>query len=141
MERGTRELKEGVQSARNLINMAGEALETQGKPTKSTIGWNWIGWYIDSKKAWIGINWDNPSILVFETEELSVTKEAANAVELGEAEAYSEAPTGWRWAHKLDLESEDVHFFALSCACQQARIEQFIKESLEVYGKWHSPSR
>jgi hypothetical protein len=130
MERVNWELKRGVEALWSLILMLGEQAKKAG-PEK-TIAWDWIGYYIKSKKAWVGVRWRDPTLLVFATERLSFERSAAERLDYGEIQEYGGSPCGLRWAQKMDLESEEVHFFALSKATQIQKVAEFLQRGLEA---------
>jgi len=138
MDRVSWELKNGTQAVWNLIKMLGEALS--GKKNvkfKKTVGWEFVGYWIEGQKAWVGIYWESPSLLQFEImeDEEKVNKDTPDTVSKGKVEDLVSATDGLRWVNKLDLESEEEHFFARSFGSQMGRLEEFLKTGLEALGQ------
>jgi hypothetical protein len=99
---------------------------------------NGFGFVIKETKCWAGVYLARPQVLVFEA--YNVTKDAAQNARFGRLIG-KDAPEGFgrfekqlkgalKWVNTLDLESEDVHFFALSPDNQQKRLEEFVTISV-----------
>ena len=129
MEEISWQLKGGITDLINLIDVIGEALAvTNIKKIKKSASWKWRGYYIEGSKFFVGIYFNQPNLIIFNSEvELVVnrTKEPA----LGR---YGEHGTGWQ--NELDLYSEDVHFFSRSKTSQLDCLEKFLNESFS-YGQ------
>lgn len=118
------ELVSGIRSFRSCLDMVGEALASMKVSVyRSSAAWDWYGYYIEDKKFFIGIYLNNPGFLTINTEVALARKEFED-VPVGRLEN-----GGWR--NELDLESEEIHFFARSKASQIQCIEKFIKESID----------
>jgi hypothetical protein len=61
---------------------------------------------------------------------VKISKERGSAVNAGRL--WEERPVGLRWGNTLDLESEEVHFYALPKAKQMQCIERFYRQSLDI---------
>jgi hypothetical protein len=96
-------------------------------------GWEFIGlyFYLDSIKCWTGVYYSKPQIVVVEAHDIS--NAATEAVAFGRAER--SAKNTFRWINKLDLDSEEVHFFTLTPESQQARLHGFISDSTAALKK------
>lgn len=128
METISWQLIDGLKSLKNLTVMIGEALSATSTPIHSRSGaWNWIGYYLENKKFFVGIYFDTPHLVVLNTEEVSLRNDCPEEPEIGRYQG-----TGWR--NEIDLSSENIHFFSRSKASQIACLEEFIKNSIE-YGK------
>ncbi len=125
----TWELERGVKSVWNLVAMIGEAVAKEN-PKKSA-GWEYAGFYIRDKKAWVGLWWEEPARLYFCTEDLDVKENAPDVVGYGEMDEGG-------WQIKVDIASEDVHFFARSRSSQLKCIEDFVRRGLGALDKLDS---
>ena len=131
MEKVGWELVRGVQSLMNLMSMLGEAVTAAKVRQKSpTAGIEFFGryLYIDDTECWTGVYYSKPQIIVFESYKIN----KANAESVGLGNATKDSKGTYKWTNELDLESEEVHFFALSPDNQQARIQRFISECISA---------
>lgn len=135
MEQVTWELKAGVKALENLMAMLDEVLEGRVPEHKISVGKEWAGYNIEGKKAWIGIHWADPTILTFHTWEVDIDSRVAEELGYGDTEKRGGR---LRWSVKLDLESEEEHFFARSRRSQMRRIEEFVDHSLAALKKLES---
>jgi hypothetical protein len=124
------ELSRGIMAWRCLDNMILQALKNHKINPSQSLSAEWGGYNSikdRTARAWIGITWKEPTVIRFET--FGYRVEGAPG-DFGESMLANEKdhPGGRRWVAKLDLESEDVHFFARSTASQQAEIEKFVKK-------------
>lgn len=95
----------GTPAFKNFINMLEVAIQAASlKVYKKSAGWDWMGFYIESKKKFCGISYDNPLLLKFEV--------------------YEEKKTG----SSATLNLESVHFFSLDKDEQLNQLTQFIKK-------------
>lgn len=125
MEKVSWEIISGIKSFVALIDMLAEALAAKKVTNiKNSAAQEWRGFYMENKGFFVGIYFDNPGLVVMNTE-VPLSEKAPKKVTLGKLE-----DGGWR--NELDLTSEDVHFFARSKASQIQCLEQFIEESLGV---------
>ena len=134
MEKVGWELVRGVQSLMALVGMVVEAVGAAKVKAKSpTAGIEFYGRYftVDGLECWSGIYYSKPQAVVFEA--YSVNKAKAEAIVLGRVQKDSKGTS--RWTAELDLEAEDVHFFALSSDNQQSRIQQFISDCVSAVKK------
>jgi hypothetical protein len=136
MEQVTWELSRGVQALYNLLAMVNEAIVATGVQAKKTQEKLWHGYYLDEGKFTFGLSLDEPTLLYMRTWALPLDPKKAEKVEIGEiiASDYPNETGPIRWVNCLNLESEEVHFFARSKASQLQCIEQFIAQSIQ-YGK------
>jgi hypothetical protein len=128
------ELVRGVQSLMVLMGMVVEAVGAAKLKAKSpTAGIEFYGRYftVDGTECWSGIYYSKPQAIVFETYNINKTK--ADAIGLGRVQRDSKGTS--RWTTELDLEAEEVHFFALSSDSQQSRIQEFIAECVSTVRK------
>jgi len=134
MEQVTWELSRGVQALNNLLAMLNEAVVAAGVQSKKSQEKQWRGFYLDDGKFTFGLSLDEPTQIYLSTWALAVDEKKAEKLGVGEV-AGSDYPniTGpVRWVNCLDLESEEVHFFARSKASQLQCIEQFIVKSVKL---------
>lgn len=127
MDKVSWEIISGIRSFIALIDILAEALAAKKVSNiKNSAALEWRGFYIENKRFFVGIYFDNPGLVVMNTE-VPLSEKATKKVTLGKLES-----GGWR--NELDLTSEDIHFFARSKASQIQCLEQFVEESLS-YGK------
>jgi hypothetical protein len=131
MDKVTWELAAGLEAFWNLYEMLGEAITAHHVSVTRSVGQEWAGYYMDRKRGWVGITWEAPTRLVFQTaEEATYTGESIRQMPTGRVGPTKNHSTGLRWFIELDLESEEEHFFARSRASQMQRLEQFVGEGL-----------
>lgn len=134
MEKVGWELVHGVRSLVSLMDMLGEAVTaTKVREKKASPGGEYCGRYffVDDTECWCGIYYVNPQLLTFEAYE--VNKAGAEAVGFGRV--LDQRKGSFKWISEIDLESEQVHFFALSPDSQQSRIQRFIAEHVSAVRK------
>ena len=137
MEKVSWELKEGVRSVWNLLYMIEEAIQSSGKnfiPIKA--GKEYGGVWVDGgtkKAAWVGVgDWYNPTVVLFHSSGVTPAPSKSEGIPYGGINKENS-----RWEYELDLEDEEVHFFARSKESQIRKIEEFINNgiaSLEYLG-------
>lgn len=133
MDRVGWELPNGVRSLKSLADMLGEAIASCNIQQSTRSGaWEWIGYYLDNKNFFFGINYDRPEILVFENQKLKVRQDSVERVGFGRL---AKQKGKIYWFHELDLSSEDVHFYALSKERQLHRVKEFLRKSLDALPK------
>jgi hypothetical protein len=129
------ELEAGVESLWNLMKMLGEAIDGQGVQRERSVAKDWVGYYVQEKKGWVGVRWENPTKLFFHTAELHVGPNAAECVGYGRTKASPAYPNGIRWQLDMRLGSEEVHFFTLSCEDQMQEVERFVAKGIAALAK------
>jgi hypothetical protein len=137
MEKVGWELVRGVQSLVSLIAMLREAkVAAKVRETKAAASGENVGgyFYVDDTECWSGIYYAKPQILTFEA--YKVNKAGAEAVGFGQVRVQSKG--AFKWIRELDLDSEEVHFFAMSPDSQQALIQRFIAENVSAVRKMRS---
>lgn len=118
------QLTEGVRALKNVLDMLGEAISACGLKIYSKSGaWQWMGYYIEDKRLFAGVYYDNAGQIVINTE-VELNDDRPNDPDIG---LYQNG--GWR--NIIELGSEDVHFFSRSKASQLACLEKFVAESVE----------
>lgn len=127
------ELSDGVRAWQNLLTMLGEALAACKIPIYTKIAaWAYIGYYIDpSRKHFFGVYYDTPTLLTFEG---NLDPKGPHYDKLREhlSTLDGEEESGC-WTRRIDLASEEVHFFALGKANQMHRVEAFVRESWKMF--------
>ncbi len=111
----------GVPALTNLINMIEVAI--QGAPLPiygKSPGWDFKGFYVESKEFWCGIHYNNPLIITFEM----MDKKKFNAKPV-ETPSYTVKEGRYRMWFSLQL--EDKHFFSLDKDEQLEEITKFVK--------------
>lgn len=121
------ELSAGLKALSNLRLMLAEAATANGLPATTYANKLWSGIRI-GKDYWAGIDYDSPTILGVGTW-LGVA-DPDEAEKLG-LSLYGD-DQAW---HSVDLESEQVHFFARSRASQLRFLESYLKDSMAILRK------
>jgi hypothetical protein len=137
MEKVGWEFVRGVQSLVSLMDMLGDAVraaKVKEKAGKGGAEFNGRHFTVEDTECWAGIYYAKPQLLTFEAYNVDKTK-AETRGKGGWVEKYSK---GFKWGKELNLESEDVHFFALSPEGQQSCLERFIVESASVVKNMHA---
>lgn len=132
------ELKDGVRAWVSLVTMVYEGLKNLVPRRKYSIGQEWAGCYTDDTskaKAWVGITWADPTVLLFHSRKICVTQETVAAVGVGEFNKEKR-----RWELQLDLASDREGFFAKTKADQQGRVGEFIREAVAALEKLETMS-
>jgi hypothetical protein len=143
MEKVGWELVGGVQALLSLMSILEEAMNSiqdiKKRERLSGSEHNGFAFLVKGTKCWSGIYFSRPQILVFEANNVPITK----TVNLGQFLSKDAPDFGHfkkqtkdaKWVNKLDLESEEVHFFALSPENQQKRLEEFVSKSVSEVKK------
>jgi len=127
----TWELSTGVRSLRTLCQMLHQVGAVIAAPAELDGDRDHIGVFLAGRRYWVGINFDWPEILYFGTEETTVDPAAAEQLRVEGVYEWKDAP-GHGWHRKLNLESEEVHFYARMKASQLTLLEVFIRECVET---------
>ena len=122
MDRVSWELVDGLRSFQSLMGLINEVLVTNNFETTKTVGHEYYGYYFEGKKFYLGMYYNEPHQIVFETQSIFTIDETEN-IEFGEIR-YG------RWYYKLDMQSEEHYFFARSKSSQMECLDQFLKKSL-----------
>jgi hypothetical protein len=129
------ELVRGMESLKSLMSEIYEATATSKDIKKRAVGGNaqsnGIGFSIETTVCWAGIYYSKPQTVLFEA--YKIARSAAEKLRIGRVE--SQGKGVFKWVNELDLESEAVHFFALSPDNQQRRMEEFIREGVSAVKK------
>jgi hypothetical protein len=126
MERVRWEYTNGIRALWNLMKMLEEVVHKHTDEVIRSVGQQWAGYYLDGKRGWVGIGWEEAAWLTFQSEEMTFDKAAADSLEYGEARENKYSPCGFKWYYEKDLESEEVHFFARSQESQMQWLEAFV---------------
>lgn len=129
------ELVRGVESLMSLMTQLDEATtslkDIKKRSAAASRDANGFYFYIEGTQCWVGINYPKSHTVVFEA--YKVSKTAAEKLGVGHVLPWGKGI--FKWVYDIDLESETVHFFALSPDNQQRKIEEFIKESVSSVKK------
>ncbi len=126
MEHVSWQLVEGVKSLHNLLNMLGKAVESNKIVSKPLSGGKeYIGYYTDEKKNWIGIYYNRPASLVFEVN-ANKPLSSSNLKALDLTETNLDMPN--RISIEYDLSNEENHFFARDRTSQLKFLETQVAE-------------
>jgi len=131
MEKVGWELVRGVQSLLTLKNMLREAIRaTKVKEREKGTGAENMGcnFTVEQTLCWSGIYYSRPQVLCFEA--YAVDKKGAEA--LGFGQILNSGKKEFMWLNEIDLEAEEVHFFALHEDNQQSQIHHFISRSVSA---------
>jgi len=121
------ELSAGLKALSNLRLMLAEAATANGLAATTFANKVWSGIKI-GKDYWAGIDFDAPTILCVGT--LRAVEDTDAAEQLG-LSLYGDSQV-WQ---SIDLESEQVHFFARSRASQLRFLESYLKDSMAILKK------
>ena len=118
------EFATGIQAKRHFVYMLEKALEAANIPVyKRTAGWGWIGYYLGKDTGiWTGISYAQPCLLKLAFETAKPDREKFERLGRGEW-------NGGKVLFTLDLESEGVHFFALSKESQLGELTRFAQQA------------
>jgi hypothetical protein len=130
----TWELAGGIRALRNFMNMLVEAAQAAGVKVQAKAYTGETGVFLDGHNYWVGINYDYPDRLLFQTWNRPVSPGAAETLGVGEVHEWNNKK-GHGWARELDLTAENVHFYARPRASQMQLLETFIRESMEMARK------
>ena len=129
----TWELPMGVRSLRTLADMLYEA--AIACDMKGQVKWShdYLALFLDGRKFWAGIEYDNPEYLVFGTgDSTKINKDLADDLNVGTTYEWPTDRTSHGWRHDVDLGSEEIHFYARSKPSQMQFLEQFLRENYEL---------
>ncbi len=133
MEEVTRELADGLKSLGNIMKMLDEAISaTTGNAdcAKFKDDQDYIGFYFDEKRFFIGIGYEEPETLLFDTEpRFRICNDAKEKVDCGEVKSDEDGPY---WKCELKLYSEEIRFFQLPKNEQLKCLERFLTKCLAV---------
>jgi hypothetical protein len=122
-------MPEGLRALSNLMNMLFEAATACKVTVNKAAGWDYSGLKLDGRKYWVGVDFSEPEKLWFQTRG-RIDPDAAARLGVGELTEESWVPGKKRWRRGVELDSEDVHFFARSKVSQMQWLEEFLKECL-----------
>lgn len=132
MERVGWEYTGGIRALWNLMKMLEEVAQKHAEEKRVSFGQEWAGYSLNNKTGWVGIVWDEPTWLTFQSDQMKFDKAAAEQLKYGEVRAKSDSPCGFKWYYEVDLDSEEVHFFARSQASQMQWLEAFMEEGFKA---------
>ncbi len=119
-------MPEGLRALNNLLNMLSEAAQAcKISSVKKSANWEKIGLKFDhGGKYWIGVYLDDPEKLWFASKN-RIRLDAAARLEVGET------VTGeYSWRRRVQLDSEDIHFFSRTKVSQMEWLQEFLRDSL-----------
>lgn len=126
----TWELAGGVRALRTLSSMLYEAASACGLKAQLRGSADGLGVYLEGARYWTGVEYEWPEYLIFSLSGRPASKAAADKLGLTVDERKNKHDCTWH--REINLESEDVHFFARSKQSQLEWVEQFLKESLAL---------
>lgn len=125
------QMADGIRALRGLLDMLEEIAAFCKVSAKKVTSWDSIGFQLD-RKYWIGVVYDEPAQLRFQTEGCRIDPQKAATVGVGAVIEKEWAPGGHVWRRIAELYSEEIHFYARSRASQMQWLEAFLRESLVV---------
>ena len=131
----TWEMTTGVRSLRNLVDMLYEAAAACGLKSQIAGNRDMMFVYLDGKKYWAGIRYSSPEFIHFATWNAKADAQMVEELGIGTTFQWFNDKTQCGWQRDVNLESEDIHFFARSKASQMQFLEQFLRENLELAKK------
>lgn len=122
-------MPEGLRALGDMLNMMFEAAAACKISAKISAGRDYNGISLDGAKYWLGVNYVEPEKLWFGTR-LRIDPDAAAQLGVGEVSQENWVPGRYRWWCAVELNSEDVHFFARSKVSQMQWLEGFLRDCL-----------
>lgn len=142
MRQVTSELVPGLTSLRSLLLMVGEALNKCGVKFKQNAAWDYIGYYCDGSKYWVGVYFDEPDCLCFETNEFNLASDALQRTDIGgKFEDHWEGGGRKKWTDHLDMTPSPGDFFVLSSGEQIQRVIQFVQCCIDRATRIEAPKK
>jgi hypothetical protein len=153
MEQVGWEMVQGVRALRNFLALLAEAARACGlsaKPSKVPFGLSAkpgkgpgsAGFSLQKSQVHcflLGFNYEAPGTLHLHTDQIGVDPDKAVKLGKGSVGEWKWSPNGRAWGMELELESEEVHFFARSRASQMQCLEKFIGEFLDGVRQIEAP--
>ncbi len=107
-------------------------------------GEEWIGYWLDDKRYWIGLYFDKPEFLTIGTYACRVDPEMALAVNrrgnlIGDAKTYRADDDSYGWYLEYDLASAKRDFFAQPLDGQVVFIEEALREFMRTIREIEQP--
>jgi hypothetical protein len=126
------ELISGVQQLRNMQSLVREALELEsGVRPHSAGSMDTLSYFVPDANGTMAfaaiLYFNKPESLGFEAHDGFISTSS------NWGDDWDVSRKGWR-KRELDLEAEEVHFFALSVSSQTALVRQFLRECLDQVG-------
>jgi hypothetical protein len=134
-------MPDGLRALSSFINMLFEAAAACKVSARSSPGKKDTGIYVDSRRYWLGIDYDDPEKLWFMTAYCRIDPEAAARLAVGEVWEEPWVPGRACWGRELLLDSEDVHFFSRNKISQLECLERFVRECLEMARSIQTPNQ
>ena len=123
-------MPEGLRALSNLMNMLFEAANACGVSVKRQPDWDSIGFYLDGRKYWVGVIYNDSAYLTFKTCS-KIDVEAALNLGVGELDEEAKwVPGRQRWMRWVELDSEEIHFYSRSKLSQMQWLEEFLRDCL-----------
>jgi hypothetical protein len=126
------QMADGVRALRSLLTMLAEAAAGCKLSVKKSPAWEYIGWFLDDSKYWVGVDFEAPNYLRFQTSGCQIDPTAATNLGVGSVVPEKAVPGGLAWRHVVELDSEQVHFYSRSKAGQMQWLESFLREATEM---------
>ena len=116
----------GFRAFRNLLNMLATAIEAAQVPVSSrSAGWEWMGYYLDEGKFWVGIYHVRHNTVRFQLEKGRFDIERLKGLcPMKDRDGKSVV--------ELELDSEATHFFARSKESQLSLLTDFLKNTYQA---------
>lgn len=133
------QMAEGLRSLRSLLKMLEHAAVSCRLTVSKSSTWESIGFQLD-KRYWVGVAYDEPDQLRFQTEACRINSELARSLGVGAVIEKSWAPNGLIWRRVEELNSEPVHFYARTRARQMQWLEDFISDCVKVAKQIETPA-
>jgi hypothetical protein len=131
IEQVTWEMSGGIRALRALSSMLSETASDLGHSPQLHGDRDYMGVYLDRRAYWLGIKYDNPTVLEFSTHRRKVDPQVAERLGI-EGIVERDDKQGHAWIRSLNLEAEEIHFFARSKVSQRQFLEKFLRDCLET---------
>jgi hypothetical protein len=132
-------MPEGLRALANLMNMLFEAAAACKVSAKQVANRDFMGVNLDDTKYVIGIDFSEPEKLWFGTR-CRIDPEAAAKLG-GELTKENFIPGRCRWNNKVQLDSEEIHFFSRSKVSQMQWLEEFLQDCLSKARSIETPDQ
>jgi len=111
----------GIEAMWRLTEMLGTALENAQIPIESRSGgWDFRGYWLDKKKFWAGVYFTRPNIMQLEFGDKP-------NLERFQEQGHGGYHDG-KYAYRMDLGSESIHFFARTKESQLECLTEFLRQ-------------
>ena len=129
----------------HMLTMLGETLRQCRLKTKREAGWStsedYIGFWCESKKYWVGLYLSKPQFVWFETvDNFHMAEGARDRKDIDGEFDYMEEDEIDIWQDRLDLSADGGKFFTLSASEQAKQLKDFVQRCLATAKQIEAPA-